>query len=132
MNVLELEVRGGVARVGELEFPAHGQGEGQRMRIGFRPYAVQISADLTQHRYHAILRRTFFLGILLRVELELPSGIIIRARMTKEDYAAHALEDGKEVSFAIRNYRVLARETGALSPETELLYRQPPSIAENI
>jgi len=132
MNVLELEVRGGFARIGELEFPAHGQPEGGKIRIGFRPYAVQISADLTQYRYHAILRHTFFLGILLRVELELSSGLVIRARMTKEDYATQALEDGKEVSFNIRSYRVLAQEHGALSPETELFYRQPPSIAENI
>src|SRR5882672_10141455 len=101
MNVLELEIRGGMARLGELEFPSHGQPEGAKIRIGFRPYAVQISADLTQYRYHAILRRTFFLGILLRVELELPSGLIIRARMTKEDYATQALEDGKEVSFQV-------------------------------
>ena len=43
MNVLEPEVRGGVARIGELEFPAAGQPDGQKLRIGFRPYAVQIS-----------------------------------------------------------------------------------------
>ena len=52
--------------------------------------------------------------------------------MTKEDYATQGLEDGKEVSFNIRSYRVLDQERGALSPETELFYRQPPSIAENI
>ena len=131
MNVLEPEVRGGIARIGELEFPAHGEPEGRKLRIGFRPYAVQISSDLTQYRYHAVLRRTYFLGILLRVELELPSGLVIRARMTKEEYALQALEDGKEVSFQIRQYRVLARETGALPPEAELSY-QPPAIAENI
>lgn len=132
MNILEPQVRDGVARVGELEFPAHGQAEGQKLRIGFRPYAVQISSDLTQYRYHAVLRRTFFLGVLLRVELELPSGLVIRARMSKEEYANQALEDGKEVSFQIRQYRVLARETTALEPETELKYPLPPSIAENI
>src|SRR5437899_932471 len=85
MNVLEPEVRQGVARLGELEFPAHGQAEGQKLRIGFRPYAVQISSDLTQYRYHAVLRHTFFLGIMLRVELELPSCIVICARMSKEE-----------------------------------------------
>jgi sulfate transport system ATP-binding protein len=37
INVLELEVRRGVARLNELEFPAHGVPEGQRLRIGFRP-----------------------------------------------------------------------------------------------
>src|SRR5438876_11693667 len=44
MNVLELEVRDGVARLNELEFPSHGLPEGQRLRIGFRPYAVQLSS----------------------------------------------------------------------------------------
>ena len=132
MNVLELEVRHGVARLGELEFPAHGQAEGQKLRIGFRPYAVQISSDLTQYRYHAVLRHTFFLGILLRVELELPSGLVIRARMSKEEYAHQGLEDGKEVSFQIRQYRVLAREEAPLPPESELSYQLPPTVGEHI
>lgn len=132
MNILELEVQGGVARIGELEFPAHGEGDGQKLRIGFRPYAVQISSDLTQYRYRAVLRRTFFLGVLLRVELELPSGLTMRARMTKEDYAHHVLEDGKEVSFQIRQYRVLAREGSVLPPESDIPDQPFPSIAENI
>jgi sulfate transport system ATP-binding protein len=132
MNVLEPEVRNGVARIGELEFPAQGQPEGQKLRIGFRPYAVQISSDLTQFRYHAVLRRTFFLGVMLRVELELPSGLVVRARMSKEDYARQCLEDGKEVSFQIRQYRVLAREQAALPPESELSYQFPPVVGEHI
>jgi hypothetical protein len=45
-----------------------------------------------------VLRHTFFLGVLLRLELELPSGLKLRARMTKEEYAQHGLEDGKEIS----------------------------------
>src|SRR6266478_5304819 len=132
MNILEPEVRNGKARIGELEFPADGHAEGQKMRIGFRPYAVQVSSDVTHYRYHAVLRHTFFLGIMLRLELELPSGLVIRARMTKEEYAQHALEDGKEVSFQIRQYRVLAREAAALPPESEVSYQAPPTIAENI
>ena len=132
MNVLETEVRGEVARIGELEFPASGHADGEKLRIGFRPYAVQISSDLTQHRYHAVLRHTFFLGVLLRVELELPSGLTIRARMTKEEYAHQGLEDGKEVSCQIRQYRVLAREAATLPPESELRYQPPPVLGENI
>src|SRR5512137_171078 len=126
MNVLEPEVRGGVARLGELEFPAHGETDGHKLRIGFRPYAVQISSDLTQYRYHAVLRQTFFLGVLLRVELELQSGLTIRARMTKEEYALQGLEDGKEISFQIRQYRVLAREAATLPPERDLQYPARP------
>jgi sulfate transport system ATP-binding protein len=132
MNVLEPEVSNGIARVGELEFPTHGQGEGQKLKIGFRPYAVQISSDLGQYRYRAVLRRTFFLGVLLRVELELPSGLTIRARMTKEEYAQQRLSDGCDVSFQIRQYRILARENAALPPETEMTYSAPTTYGENI
>src|ERR1017187_3909087 len=60
MNVLDTEVTNGVARLCELQFSAPGQADGTRIRIGFRPYAVQISSDLTQYRYHAVLRHTFF------------------------------------------------------------------------
>ncbi len=132
MNVLEPVVKDGVARVGELEFPAPGQPDGQKLRIGFRPYAVQISSALTQYRYRAVLRHTFFLGVLLRVELELPSGLIVRARMTKEEYAHQGREEGCEVSFQIRQYRVLAREEAPLQPEQELPYTPPPILGENI
>jgi sulfate transport system ATP-binding protein len=132
MNVLELQVQAGRARLGELEFPADGVSEGQKMRIGFRPYAVQISGDVNHYRYQAILRRTFFLGIMLRLELELPSGLILRARMTKEEYAQQALEDGKQLSFQIRQFRVLAKDTDPLGPETEVSYQPPMAIAENI
>jgi ABC-type sugar transport system ATPase subunit len=132
MNVLELEVRGGSARLHELEFPAHGQVEGQRLRIGFRPYAVQVSNDLGAHRYRATLRRTYFLGVLLRVELELPSGLVIRARMTKEEYAQLGLTDGCEVSFQIKQYRVLAREGAELPPETAVAHEAHPNLGEGI
>src|SRR5689334_2039696 len=77
MNVIEPEVSNGVARLGELEFPANDHPDGTRLRIGFRPYAVQISTDLTLYPYRAILRHTFFLGIMLRLELELESGLIL-------------------------------------------------------
>src|SRR5262245_8533295 len=132
MNVLEPEVQNGVARIVVLEFTANGQANGQKLRIGFRPYAVQISLDVSQYRYHAILRHTFFLGVLLRLELELPSGLTIRARMTKEEYAQQGLEDGKEVSFQIRQYRVLAEEAAPLPPESEAGYQTPPIFGEHI
>src|SRR5688572_12263565 len=46
MNVLDTEVQGGVARIGELQFAVPDQTDGLRLRIGFRPYAVQVSTDL--------------------------------------------------------------------------------------
>jgi len=132
MNILDTEVVGGIARYGELEFPAHGLSNGQRMRIGFRPYAVQISPDLLAYRYRAVLRHTFFLGIMLRLELELPSGLTVRARISKEEYQSHGLSEGREVSFQIRQYRVLAQEGAALPPEVSVAHELPPTFAEGI
>jgi sulfate transport system ATP-binding protein len=132
MNVLEPVVENGVARIGELEFPTPGQAPGQKIRIGFRPYSVQISSDLAQYRYQAVLRHTFFLGILLRVELELPSGLTIRARMTKEEYAHQGLQDGQHVSMQIRQFRVLASETTELPPEADLPFQPPPTLGDHI
>lgn len=132
MNTMEVEIRGGIGRHGELEFPTPGHPDGVRLRIGFRPYAVQVSPDLTQYRYRAVLRRTYFLGIMLRLELELPSGLILRSRITKEEYAQLGLSDGHEVSLQIRTYRVLARDTGALAPEVQAFYDIPPNVGENI
>lgn len=132
MNILDVEVKDHVARAGELQFPAPDQPDGSRLRIGFRPYAVQVSIDLNLYPYRAVLRHTFFLGIMLRLEFELPSGLTLRSRMTKEEYAQLGLEEGREVSLQIRNYRVLAKEEGALPPETEFKYQPPPTIAEHI
>ncbi|HEV8543222.1 MAG TPA: ABC transporter ATP-binding protein [Verrucomicrobiae bacterium] len=131
MNILELEVRNGIGQVGEMRFQLPNVVDGQ-VRIGFRPYAVQISSDLSQYAYRAILRRTFFLGVMLRVELELPSGLVIRARITKEDYGRLGLQDGRQVSCQIRQIRLLAHDNAALGPEHLTTYDVPPSIAEGI
>jgi sulfate/thiosulfate transport system ATP-binding protein len=132
MNVLDAKVRNGFACVNELRFPANGQPDGARLRIGFRPYAVMISPELSHYPFRAVLRHTFFLGIMLRLELELPSGLTLRSRMTKEEYSQLGLEEGREVSFQIRAYRVLSMETLALPPEKESDYEPPASLADNI
>jgi sulfate/thiosulfate transport system ATP-binding protein len=117
MNVLDAEVRSGVARAGLLEFRAPGCTEGKALRIGFRPYAVRVSPDPGACRYRAMLRHTFFLGVMMRLELELPDGLTIRARMTKEDYVHLGLAEGNEVSFDIGQHRILKAEGGPLEPE---------------
>jgi len=53
----------------------------------------------------------------LRLELELPSGIVIKARMSKEEYNSLGLQDGKEVSFEIKQYRNLTKEGKQMSEE---------------
>ena len=132
MNILELQVINGIARCNELEFPAHGLTTGQKMKIGFRPYAVQVSPDLTAYRYIATLRHTYFLGIMLRLELMLPTGLILRCRMSKEDYARMELKDGQKISFQIRTYRILSKENEPLSTEVATSYELPPTFAEGI
>lgn len=132
MNVLDCVVRKGQAWAGELAFPVGGAADGTQMRVGFRPYAVSVSTDLSVHPYRARLLHTYFLGILLRVEFELPSGLIVRGRMTKEEYGVLGLEDGREVSLQIKNYRVLARDDAPLGTEIPAPATTPPHIAENI
>jgi ABC-type Fe3+/spermidine/putrescine transport system ATPase subunit len=129
MNVLDLEVRDQVARLDRLEFPAPGHSDGDRLRIGFRPYAVQVSPRPDRHPYRAVLRHTFFLGIMMRLELELPCGVILRSRMTKEEYEQLGLAEGMEVSFHIRHYRVLGAETEPLAPEVAAPH-PPPGMPE--
>jgi len=90
------------------------------------------SPDLSLYPYRAVLRHTFFLGVMLRLEFELESGLKLRSRMTKEEYAQLGLEEGREVSLQIRNYRVLKKEEGALPAEREISYQPPPTIAEHI
>src|SRR5579864_65891 len=51
MNILDTEVKDHVARAGELQFPAPDHPDGTRLRIGFRPYAVQVSTDLNLYPY---------------------------------------------------------------------------------
>lgn len=132
MNVLELKVRDGAGRHEELEFPAHGLADGQKLRIGFRPYAVQVSADVAAYRYRAVLRRTYFLGIMLRLEMELPSGLIIRSRISKEDYARLGLADGHQVSFQIKSYRVLSKEDEPFGGEVSIAHTTEACLGEGI
>ena len=132
MNVLELTVTDGVGRCHELEFPAHGVANGQSLRIGFRPYAVQVSSDTAAGRHHALLRRTYFLGVMLRLELVLPSGLVLRSRMSKEEYSKQGLADGRTVSLQIRNYRVLSTDDGRLDAEVATNYELPPNLGEGI
>jgi sulfate transport system ATP-binding protein len=127
LNVLELEVARGVARCNELEFPAHGLADGQTMRIGFRPYAVQVSPNPDECRYRAVLRRTYFLGVMLRLELVLPSGLVIRSRMSKEDYSRLGLQDDQTVSLQIKTYRILSTNN-ELGSEVSAVYDLEPKL----
>jgi sulfate transport system ATP-binding protein len=131
MNVLDLVVSEGIGRAGELEFPAPDWPDGSHMRIGFRPFAVQVAPDSNQYPYPAILAHTFFLGIMLRLELHLPSGLVLKARMTKEEYSQLGLRDGQEVSLFISSYRILRLENEPLSPEIAAR-QQLASLGEGI
>ena len=131
MNVLELHVSKGAARLHELTFPTHGVPDGQSLRVGFRPYAVQVSSNTGEFRYRATLRHVFFLGILLRLELVTPEGLVLRARITKEEFQRLGLAEDQSVSFQIREYRVLARECAPLAGDVAQSH-QAASFAEGI
>ena len=126
MNILDLEVHQGMGRAGELAFPASDRKEGEAFRIGFRPFAVQISSDADHFPYRATIRHVFFLGVMLRLELELASGLSIRSRMAKEEFTRLGLDEGHQVSFFIKRYRTLGNENEPMSQEIEL---EPPSPA---
>ncbi len=126
LNVLELRVENSVARLHELTFPAHGTAEGQTLRIGFRPYAVQLSPNVGEHRYRAVIKHVYFLGVLLRLELETPSGLVLRTRITKDEFTRLHLAQGDTVSFQIREYRVLARAGESLPAEVSAVHQTAP------
>ncbi len=129
MNVLELKVQDGAARLGELSFPVHGAVDGQTLRIGFRPYAVKVSPLPREYPCRALLKHVFFLGVMLRIELETPDGLVIRARISKEDFARLNLVEDQPVSFYIREYRVLGGD-GAFTGQSSAIV--PPGFGEGI
>jgi hypothetical protein len=81
---------------------------------------VQVSADPAAYRYRAYLRHTYFLGVMMRLELELASGLVLRARMPKEQYLQNGLADGREVSFHISQYRIVSDTNAPLEPERKM------------
>ena len=129
LNVLDLVVKDGWAGQGSWLFQLRTPGW-LGMRIGFRPFAVQVSTDPNQYPYRAELTHTFFLGIMLRLELRLPSGLVVRARMTKEEYTQFGLEVGQDVSLFIKSYRILRGENEPMSQEIDARRRLAPVIAE--
>lgn len=115
MNILEAEVKHGVARVGPLEFPAAGHPDGRRVQVGFRPYHVRVSEDPAMFRLRARLRHTYFLGVAYRLEIETEEGLLLRSRMNKEEFRAHEFQEGAPVSYAVTQFRILPEE-GARAP----------------
>lgn len=119
MNVLQTVVRDGVARAMELEFSADGLPEGSRMRIGFRPNAVLVSADPLEYQQRAVLRHAYFLGPVLRLELELISGLTVHSQIASEEFIRLGLAEGQEVSLWIGRHHILARDTNVPVPLPE-------------
>jgi len=70
--------------------------------------------------------------VMLLVELELPSGLTIRSRMAKEEYARLGFKEGQHVSFMILRYRILRGENEPLSPEISAGQHGGPTFGEGI
>jgi sulfate/thiosulfate transport system ATP-binding protein len=114
MNIVEAEVKQGIAHVAGLEFPAPGVADGQRVRIGFRPYYIKLSEDPNHFRQQARLRHVYFLGVAYRLEIETDSGLILRSRMNKEEFRQRRFEVGQPVSYAITHFRILPQDYSPL------------------
>jgi sulfate/thiosulfate transport system ATP-binding protein len=111
MNIVEAEVKGGKARAGPLEFIVAGVHDGTRILIGFRPYAVKLSADLSCHPLRAVVKHIYFLGVAYRIEIECEGGMVLRSRLNKEEYQAYRYQAGQAVSFAVTQFRLLPGES---------------------
>ena len=122
LNVLELTVQDGAAPLNDSTLNTLGLPDGQPLHIGFRPYAVQISRNLQEYPHSAVIRHVYFLGVQLRLELETPSGLILRTRIVKDEFLRQGLEQGSSVSFQIREYRVLSTGANSLSPEVATVH----------
>ncbi len=116
MNIVDAEVKSGVARVGSLEFPAQNLPDGRRIHIGFRPYYVKISDDPSRFRQQARLRHIYFLGVSYRLEIETETGLILRSRMNKEEFRQCRFEVGRPVSYAVTHFRILPQEGEGAPP----------------
>jgi sulfate transport system ATP-binding protein len=116
MNIVEAEVKNGMARVGSLEFPAPGFQEGQRIQVGFRPYYLKVSEDPARFRLQARLRHVYFLGVAYRLEIETEDGLILRSRLNKEEFRESRFEVGRAVSYAITQFRILPQEGRSAAP----------------
>ena len=116
MNIVEAEVKGGVAHVRDLEFPAPDFSDGHLVRIGFRPYYIKLSEDPRHFRQRARLRHVYFLGIAYRLEIETETGLILRSRMNKEEFRQRRFEVGQPVSYAITHFRILPQQHSPALP----------------
>ncbi len=132
MNVLELEVRDGVARVRNWSSPPTAWPTARKCASASALTPCRFPPTPPPTAIQAILRRTYFLGVMLRLEMELPSGLIVRSRMSKEDYARLGLADGRQISFQIRAYRVLAKEGDPLADEVATSHDMQPQLGEGI
>ncbi|MGQ0811709.1 MAG: sulfate/molybdate ABC transporter ATP-binding protein [Nitrospiraceae bacterium] len=110
MNILDAEVTSGAARSGSLEFPAAGHADGERIRVGFRPYYLKVSEDPARFRQQAKLRHVYFLGVAYRLEIETSDGFLLRSRMNKEEFRQRRFEVGQAVSYAITHFRFLPQD----------------------
>ncbi len=110
MNIIEAEVRGGIAHAGGLEFPVPDFPDGHRVQVGFRPYYVRVSEDPAQWPLKAKLRHIYFLGVAYRLEIETEGGLILRSRMNKEEFRECRFQVGQPVSYAITQFRILPPE----------------------
>jgi sulfate transport system ATP-binding protein len=110
MNIVEAEVKDEKARAGPLEFTVAAVPDGTRLLIGFRPYAVRLSNDLSRYPLLAVVKHVYFLGVAYRVEIQSEDGTVLRSRLNKEEYQQYRYQAGQKVSFVVTQFRLLPRK----------------------
>jgi sulfate transport system ATP-binding protein len=109
VNVLDAELAGGRARVGEVTLDVGGHNGDTRGRLYIRPHDVILARTPADGALSARVVRVTPLSRGLQIELQVPAiGARLRADLDWERGAALGLRDGEDVYLSLRQARVFA------------------------
>jgi sulfate transport system ATP-binding protein len=104
MNIHQATVKNGKLQVGPYLFQEgdlNGFQEGDEFRVFFRPQDIYVSRNLKSYALQGVLKRTTFLGINMKLEIEAENRFRFFAVIPQHIYMRERLEDGQPVSFQI-------------------------------
>jgi len=114
VNVLEAELRGGQARIGDATIAIGGVEGGSHSRVYVRPHDIDVARVATTGALAAQVVRVTPLSGGLKIELTVPSiGSQLRADIDWERGSALALRSGDDVYLSLRRARVFAHDGAA-------------------
>jgi sulfate/thiosulfate transport system ATP-binding protein len=114
VNVLDAELEGGRARIGEISIAIGAHNGDTRGRVYVRPHEIDIARAPAAGAFAARVVRVTPLSGGLKVELTVPSlGSRMRADIDWERGTALGLSDGDDVFLSLRRARVFAHDGAA-------------------